>query len=312
MNIRTICVLGGTGFVGTHVVARLAGGGRQVKVITRHVSRHRHLLVVPGVRLVEADCHDPRVLRQHFSDCDGVINLVGILNERGRDGSGFRHAHVDLARKVIECAREAGVKRLLHMSALNADAASGPSHYLRTKGEAENIVHTMAGNVRVTSFRPSVIFGPTDSFFNRFAGLLRLSPVLPLACPDARFAPVYVGDVAQHFVDALEDRGTWGQRIELCGPSVYTLKELVSYTAQVMARRRLILGLSEGLSLWQARIMEYVPGKPFSLDNYHSMSRDSVCRGGGGCPTAIEAIVPGYLGDRERHARLQRLRSGPR
>ncbi|SEP61962.1 NADH dehydrogenase [Ectothiorhodospira magna] len=309
MNIRTLCVLGGTGFTGTHVVARLAAEGRQVKVLTRHVSRHRHLLVLPGVQLVAADCHDPQVLRTHFAGCDGVINLVGILNERGRDGSGFRHAHVALARTVIEAAADAQVGRVLHMSALNADAANGASHYLRTKGEGENIVHTLAGPVRVTSFRPSVIFGPGDSFFNRFARLLRLTPVLPLACPNARFAPVYVGDVAGRMIAALEDRRTWGRRIELCGPGTYTLKELVTYTAQVMARRRLILGLSDGLSRWQARIMTYVPGKPFTLDNYYSMSRDSVCQGPDCCPTAIEAIVPGYLGDRERHARLHQLRS---
>lgn len=312
MNIRTVCVLGGTGFVGSHLVTRLVDQGYRVKVLTRRAYRSRHLTVLPGVRLVEADCHEASVLRTQFQDCEAVINLVGILNEHGHDGSGFRHTHVDLAHTVIESAREAGVRRLLHMSALNADPASGPSHYLRTKGEAENIVHTLAGEVAVTSFRPSVIFGRGDSFFNRFASLLRITPVLPLACPDARFAPVFVGDVVEAFVTALRDPATDGERMDLCGPQVYTLKALVEYTARLLEKPRLIIGLSDRLSLLQARVMEYVPGKPLSLDNYHSLQRDSICPSGGHCPTALESVVPRYLGGHTRHNRLQQLRSTPR
>ncbi|ANB01284.1 complex I NDUFA9 subunit family protein [Ectothiorhodospira sp. BSL-9] len=312
MNIRTVCVLGGTGFVGSHLVTRLVDQGYRVKVLTRRAFRSKHLMVLPGVRLVEADCHDGSVLRAHFQDCEAVINLVGILNERGHDGSGFRRTHVDLAHTVIESAREMGVRRLLHMSALNADAASGPSHYLRSKGEAENIVHTLAGDVAVTSFRPSVIFGRGDSFFNRFAGLLRITPVLPLACPNARFVPVFVGDVVEAFVGALKDSATHGERLDLCGPQVYTLKELVEYTARLLGKSRLIIGLSDRFSLLQARVMEYVPGKPLSLDNYHSLQRDSLCPEGGICPTALESVVPQYLGDATHHNRLQHLRSSAR
>jgi uncharacterized protein YbjT (DUF2867 family) len=308
MKINSVCVLGGTGFVGGYLVARLIASGRRVKVITRRRQRHRDLLVLPGVELIEGDVHDPATLRRHFGGCEAVVNLVGILNEKGHDGSGFRRAHVDLTRHVMEACRATGVRRLLHMSALNADSASGASLYLRTKGEAETLVRTLAGDTRVTVFRPSVIFGPGDSFLNRFAGLLRISPVLPLACPDARFAPVYVGDVVERFVESLEDRESFGQRHDLCGPGVYTLMELVRYTARTMGVRRAIIGLPGWASKLQATVFEYVPGKPFSLDNYRSLQKDSICPGGGTCPTALETVAPGYLGQQDRESRIQRLR----
>jgi NADH dehydrogenase len=287
-------MLGGTGFVGSHLVNRLAAQGHTVRVLTRHRERHRALLVLPTVSLVESDVHDPAQLHQHFQGCDTVINLVGILNEKGHDGTGFNHVHPDLARKIVSACRTSSVRRLLHMSALGAD--SGPSHYLRSKGAAENYVHANAGKgIKATSFRPSVIFGPGDSFINRFAGLLRLSPVLPLACPNARFAPVYVGDVVDAFDRSLHDESTYGKRIELCGPKEYTLKALVEYTARTMGVKRLIIGLPDALSRLQATVCEYLPGKPFSLDNYHSLSRDSVCRRGISCSTSLESIVPTYI-----------------
>ena len=311
MNVRSVCVLGGTGFVGSHIVARLIASGRKVKILTRRAQRHRDLLVLPGVKLIEADIHDVAQLKQHFAGVDAVINLVGILNEKGHDGSGFQRAHVELARKVLEACKATKVKRLVHMSALNADAASGPSHYLRSKGEAENHLHTFgAPDVAVTSFRPSVIFGPGDSFINRFAGLVKMMPfVFPLTCPQARFAPVYVGDVAAAFVGALEDKSSFNKRHDLCGPHDYTLKQLVQYTAQQAAVKRWVIGLPDWYSAMIAFMSEYIlPGKFFSLDNFNSLKVDSVCKNGGRCPTALEAIVPSYLGKADRNAVYQRFR----
>lgn len=297
MHVNSICVLGGTGFVGRHLVSQLAEQRLHVKVLSRRRERHRELLVLPTVKLVEADVHDPAQLNLHLQGCDTVINLIGILNERGHHGRGFNHAHVELARKIVSACRTGGVRRLLHMSALGADATKGPSHYLRSKGGAEDYVHANAGKtIKVTSFRPSVIFGPDDSFINRFAKLLKISPVLPLACPDARFAPVYVGDVVEVMVAALKDASSFGHRYDLCGPREYTLKALVQYTAQAMGIKRLVVGLPSPLSRLQATIMEYVPGKPFSLDNYRSLSRDSICKNGEPCPTTLESVVPQYLG----------------
>ncbi len=306
-------MLGGTGFVGAHIAARLAAAGHSVKILTRRRERHRELLVVPGITLIEADIFDRGQLLKHFAHCQAVINLVGILNEKGHRGDGFHKAHVELSKLVLDACLNNRVKRLLHMSALNADASGAPSFYLRSKGEAENALLTYnSDRIAVTSFRPSVIFGENDSFFNRFAGLLKLTPVFPLACPDARFAPVYVGDVASRFVSALDDPSTYGKRYDLCGPHEYSLAELVRYTARLLGLKRIILGLPDSLSKIQANIFEWLPGKPFSVDNYKSLKVDSICPQGEREPTSIESIVPGYIGthslnqiydDYRKHAR---------
>lgn len=316
MSEKIVCIIGGTGFVGHHLINRLTRDGWSVRVPTRRRERHRDLLVNPRVQLMEANVYEPAVLRRLFLDCDAVVNLVGILNERGHSGQGFARAHVDLPGEIVEAMRAGNVRRLLHMSALNAYPHEEHSHYLRTKGLGEDLVHAAAAHgLQVTSFRPSVIFGPGDSFFNRFATLLKLAPgVFPLACADSRFAPVYVGDVAAALAHALEDAGTVGKRCDLCGPDIFTLAELVEYTARQIGVQRRIWKLGDGLSRLQARLLEYVPGKPFSRDNYWSLQKDSVCARNalpdfGITPAAIEAVVPGYLGDRSMRGGYQRLRS---
>lgn len=307
-----VCMLGGTGFVGRALTSRLSAQGHQVCIVTRHQARHRDLLVYPTVRLVEGDAQDLGLLRTLFQGADVVINLVGILNERGHDGRGFHRVHVELAGKVAEACTQARVPRLLHMSALNA-SLEAPSHYLRTKAEGEDLVHAEARQgVQVTSFRPSVIFGPGDSFLNRFADLLHRIPwVFPLACPGARFQPVYVGDVAEAFIRSIGDHHCYGRRYDLCGPRVYTLRQLVEYVAYLSGLRRRIIELSPWQSWLQAACLEWVPGKPFSLDNYRSLQRDSVCQDAPwparfGTPRPLEEIAPSYL--RPRRDRLDALR----
>ncbi len=317
MRTHTLCILGGTGFVGHHLTARLARDGHRIRVLTRRRERHRDLLVLPQLELLDVDVHDPAALKSAVAGSDVVINLIGILNERGHKGKGFERVHVELVRKVIDACRANRIHRLLHMSALGADAGFGASHYLRTKGEGENLAHT-PHNIHVTSFRPSVIFGSGDSFFNRFAGLLRMAPgVLPLACPNARFAPVHVADVAEAFARSLDNRDTFGRRYDLCGPRVYTLKELVEETARMAGIRRKVIGLSRGLSRLQATVAGRLPGKPFSLDNFHSLQRDSICQGPfpevfGITPTSVEAVVPGYLGPGGRRSPYDDFRSASR
>ena len=304
MHQKTICLTGGTGFVGQHLVHKLTQQGYRVRVLTRRRERHRGLIVNPAVTLIETDIHDAEQLRLQFRDVDVVINLVGILNESDSKGAGFRRAHVELPEKIVAAALDSGVSRLLHMSALNADAGEQHSHYLKSKGEGENLVHAAADRgLVVTSFRPSVIFGAGDSFFNRFATLLQLSrPLFPLACPDSRFAPVYVNDVTEAMCRSL-DEATGGERLELCGPEVYTLKELVIYTREQLGLRCMIAGLGDGLSRLQARMLGIMPGKPFSLDNYYSLQKNSICSANalptlGITPTPIAAVVPGYLANR--------------
>ena len=297
MRIQKICVLGGTGFVGTQLVTALNKAGKDVKVITRKRERNRHLLVLPRVDLVEADVYATGVLKREFTGMDAVINLIGILNEKGHSGDGFRKSHVDLTKSIVQACMDKNVHRLLHMSALNADAGRGSSHYLRSKGEAENHAHTFSGpRLAVTSFRPSVIFGLGDSLFNRFATLLKIMPILPLACPKSRFAPVHVGDVVQAFMNSLEDTQSIGKHFNLVGPQIYTLKELAQYTARCLGRNCLIIGLPNWLSKLQANLMEFVPGKPFSRDNYHSLQQDNICDTATPQPTCIDAVVPAYLG----------------
>ena len=243
-----------------------------------------------------------------------VINLVGILNESGKQGSGFRRAHVELPEKIVAAATASGVSRLLHMSALNADAGEQHSLYLKTKGEGEDLVHAAADKgLVVTSFRPSVIFGTGDSFFNRFAALLKISgPVFPLACPASRFAPVFVTDVAEAMCRAVDD-ATGGERLDLCGPETYTLAELVSYTRDLLQLKCHIAGLNDTFSRLQASMLGLVPGKPFTMDNYYSLQHDSVCSENalptlGITPTPIAAVVPAYLAGRNARGRYHGLR----
>ena len=309
-NLHRICILGGSGFVGRHIIAHLAKHKHHIKVLTRNRERHRDLLVLPTVVVKNANIHDLNSLKKEFAGYDVIINLVGILNEESNKDRSFQSVHVELARKVIEACRVNRISRLLHMSAVNADAGRGSSRYLRSKGEAENLIHTNK-DVHVTSFRPSVIFGPEDKFLNRFADILKLTPKFipfPLACPNSRFAPIYVEDVAKAFATAIDNKVTFGKHYDLCGPKVYTLKELVKYTAKLSGEKHRIIGLGQGLSKMQAIVFSLLPGKPFTFDNYLSLQQDAVCKGPYpplfGEPCALEAIAPTYLGDRQKYHRV--------
>ncbi len=318
MEITTVAVLGGSGFVGRHVCHALAAEGYRVRVATRDRERAKEqLILLPTAEVDVVDVHEPAELAAFVRGTDAVVNLVGVLHN-GRGARSFRTAHVELARKAVAACRASGIGRLLHMSALGAERAA-PSAYLRTKGEAEAIVRE--SGLAWTVFRPSVIFGRGDSFLNLFARLLRLAPILPLACPNARFQPVFVEDVAAAFVKSLADLGSVGNSTDLCGPRVYTLRELVEYVGAVTGRKRLIVGLNDGLSYLQAFSMELFPLKQvlgaldmlMTRDNYYSMKVDSVCACDfpfGIAPTALEAVAPSWLGNRTPRARYQQFRAG--
>ncbi len=314
---NSILILGGSGFVGGHLANRLTEQGWRVRIPVRRRARARHLLVNPLIEVTETDVRQSGNLTALLTGCTAAVNLVGILNEH-RAGD-FQRVHVELTRDLVQACKQAGVPRLLHMSALNADAAQTRSRYLRTKGEAEALVHAEANaHFQVTSLRPSVIFGPDDSFFNRFAGLLQLTPIaFPLACPDARFAPVYVGDVVEAFSHCLENEHTAGLQLDLCGPREYSLRQLVQYTAAQLGLSRMIIGLPDLASRLQARALQLLPGKPFSMDNYWSLQTDSVCKDNGFAqlgiaPRSLEAVVPGYLGRQRSRDLYQQYRSQAR
>lgn len=312
INRPLVCVLGGSGFVGQHLVNRLADDGYRIRVITRHRERHRSLLVRPEIEVIEGDVHNIDTLRQNFSGCKAVINLVAILNEYRRGD--FQHVHVVLPGKIIQACRDQGVKRLLHMSALNADTRADTSRYLHSKGQGEKLLHAASEDLDITIFRPSVIFGPGDHFFNRFAGLLRLTPLpFPVIGAATRFAPVYVADVVQAFVTALAAEETIGQTYALCGPRAYTMLELVEFTAAVISLKRILVRCGPLMSALLGRILGLLPGKLLTYDNVVSMRQDSVCKTAFPAvfalqPSGIESVVPMYLGRNSQRNRYSGMR----
>ena len=311
MSSKHIVVLGGTGFVGRHLVARLCALGHRVTVLSRNRNAQRELFVLPQAQVQTCDVYSQPQLARALKGADVAINLVGILNEPGRSGRGFERAHVQLTQGLIAACGVAGVPRLLQMSALNA--GRGSSHYLRTRGQAEAAVRD--SKLAWTIFQPSVIFGRGDGLFARFHALLKFAPVLPLARASAKFAPVYVGDVVAAFTRAVSDPATQGQTYELYGPQVLTLADIVRYTARHAGLRRLVVPLPDALGRLQALAMDFVPGKPFSTDNYLSLLTDSV--GGidglyrlGIEKTPLDAIVPDLLHPSGRQEQLDRYRAG--
>ena len=302
MELKNVLLIGGSGFVGGWIANRLCERGVRVTIPTRRRENARQLILLPMVELVEANVHDPRELAALMQGQDAVINLVGILHDadsRLPYGKGFAAAHVELPKKIVAAMKETGVRRLLHMSALKA-AVDGPSEYLRSKGEGDAAIVAAMSDLDITVFRPSVIFGPGDSFLNMFAKLLRLFPVFPLGGGQARFQPVYVGDVADAFVASLTDRATFGGVFDLCGPRVYTLRQLVEYVGTLVGRPRKIVDLGDsGWAYLQAGLLWLLPNPPLSPDNLRSMAVDSVTDGlhgfPGWRPLPLESIAPSYL-----------------
>ena len=307
-------VLGGTGFLGTRLVARLIKDGHRVTVLSRDRESHRHLLVLPGLTLENCDIYQEAQLSERFRGKDVIINLVGILNERGFSGAGFRRAHVELTQAVLQAGRSAGVPRLLQVSALKA-GLDAPSYYLRTKGEAEKLIRDQHGGLDWTIFQPSVMFGPGDTFLNRFAGLLGAVPgVFPLARPSARFQPVSVDDVVAAIRHCLHGGTSSHQTYQLGGPKVYTLREIVELVAKTTGRRRWIIGLPDILARLQGFFFNFVPGRPFSSDNYRSLTVDSVCTTDGFAqlgiqPHSMVASARQFLGAQEDNHRLSANRA---
>ena len=304
MRLDSVLVLGGSGFIGRHLVAELVRRGKKVTGPSRRRERAKHLILLPTVEVVEADIFDRAVLDALVRRHDAVINLVGVLH-----GPDFDKPHAELPAAVVGACRASGVKRLIHMSALGA-APDAPSRYQRSKGKGEQVVME-AADVDVTVFRPSVVFGPEDRFLNLFAKLARVFPVLAVPSPEARFQPVYVGDVAQAFATALEDPDAIARRYDLVGPREYTLKELVSYVCQATGRHRLVAGLPGGIAHIQAFFLEKLPGQLMSRDNIRSMQVPNTSAATfpfGIRPRALEAVAPTYLtpsGPRERYPQLR-------
>jgi len=298
--------------LGRRLASQLCTRGFALRIPTRRRERVKdELIVLPNTEVIEADINQADVLVKMITGCQTVVNMTGILHET--NAGDFRRIHADLPRKIVNVCRASGVARLIHVSALKA-AHDAPSEYLRSKAAGEQQIRAAEANgVQTTIFRPSVIFGRDDAFLNLFAQLAQFAPFIPLACPDARFQPVYVEDVARAIASCLDNRKTFSKTFDLCGPNVYRLQDLVTYVCSLRGRRRPIIRLSPAMARLQASVLERLPGKLITRDNLRSMQIDNVCDCAfpslfGIEPSAIEAVVPLYLARTTRSSPLDRFR----
>jgi len=309
--MKQVCLLGGSGFVGSAIVRHLSLAGYAVKVLTRRREASKHLILLPNVDVLECDVMDDVALAEALKSSDVVINLIGILHNSKK--ASFQAMHAELPARLAKLCNKLGVKRLVHMSALQA-SKDAPSYYLKSKAEGELAVLRSNKNLDVTVFRPSIIFGRGDGFINLFASLVKLLPVILLAKPNAKFQPIYVEDVAYAFVASLDNVDTYGKAYDLAGPKVYTLRQLVTYVADTLGKRPTIIGLNNMLSYLQAFAMELLPVKLMTRDNVRSMEVDSVCVTSfpaflGFHPVALETIVPDYLNEDNPRNAYNRFRA---
>ena len=298
---RRVTVFGGSGFVGRYLVKRLAAEGTVVRVAVRHPGEAdflKPLGAVGQIVPVAANVRDPESVRAAVAGVEAVVNLVGILAEGGRQT--FAGVQAEGAANVAAAARDAGVARLVQMSAIGADPKS-ESDYARSKAAGEDAVR--AAFPAATIVRPSIVVGPEDDFFNRFGRMAQLFPALPLiGGGTTRFQPVVVGDVADALMTILRDPATAGQTYELGGPRIYTFRELMELLLRIVQRRRCLVTLPFGLAAFQARFLEKLPNAPLTRDQVKLLQTDTVASGTlpgfadlGLTPAAIEVILPTYL-----------------
>ncbi|HCX86755.1 MAG TPA: complex I NDUFA9 subunit family protein [Gammaproteobacteria bacterium] len=275
-NTQSICIVGGAGFVGRHLSARLLAQGHRVTIFTRRLSDELAARLSPA-DVVEVDTESARDCVNALSGHSALINLAGILHESRAQR--FQSVHAELPARLVQACTSAGVQRYLHMSALRADMKDPPSAYLRSKARGEAALNAAPESLAVDVFRPSIIFGAGDNFFGQFAGMLRWLPVFPLVCQSAKFAPVWVDDVTQAFASVLAGDAAPAMRRshDLCGPRTYTFRELIEFTATALGKRRLIVGVPDWAARLQGLVLQHFPEPLFTLDNYYSLQVPSTC-----------------------------------
>ena len=306
-KIDKIVILGGSGFIGAQLATKLSSMAEKIIIPTRDIESNQGLKMIPNLEIMHLDVKDDRSVNLLFDKSDLVINTIGILNEFDQDNS-FDNIHYQLTKKISNCLRQNQVKRYLHISSLNADAKSS-GKYLKSKGKAEDyLLSETSSFCNVTIFRPSIVFGENDSFFNKFATLLKIFPVFPLACPNSKFMPVYVEDLTDYMISTINNVKTYKQSIDVTGPNEYTFRELIGHTLTALNIRRIIIPLNSFLSRIQARVFENLPGKLFTMDNYESLQIDSCSDKGFKGSSSVEDIIPQYLNIELKHKRFEKLR----
>ena len=298
LDLPTVLIFGGTGFVGRHIASELSKKGYRIKIPTRAREQQKsRLIILPNVELVHVSEFDSPHFSRFFHNVDYVINCVGILHEKYKGE--FISIHAKHVKRIVDGCNASHVKRLIHISALKA-SSNAPSEYLRSKAMGEQMIHEYLNtNISRTILQPSVIFGEGDSFLTMFAKLGRLLPILPLAKPLAQFQPVWIGDVVSEVVRGIRSDNESVIKT-ICGPKRYNLKELVSYACSFQSFSPRVIGLPDFIAFTQARIFELLGMRLITRDNLKSMMIDNVCADN--CVSeqtsrrAIEEIAPSYLG----------------
>jgi len=307
LDFNKIVILGGTGFIGSNLAVELSKYTKKIIILTRNKEKNKELLVLPNIDIIQTNISDELLLREVTKDADLIINTVGILNELDSFNT-FNLIHVDLVKKISNVISYNKIARILHISSLNSNLSS-KSNYLRTKGESEKYLLKETSNFcNVTIFKPSVVFGENDSFFNRFKKILTYSPIFPLACPNTKFSPVYVNDLVAFMVNSIHDRSRFNCAIDVTGPKTYTFYSLIKLTLNFLKIRRVVIPLPNILSKLQAYIFERLPGKIFTIDNYNSLQIDSISDTGLKGSTDIEQVVPKYINPMENETNFEKLR----
>jgi len=309
MNEKILTIFGGSGFIASELVYKLAEHFNEIRVLSRNVDKCNHLKVIKNVDIF---LYDPSITNSYtvyLKDTDVVINTVGILNESRNVP--FEEVHFNFVKTLVNKSRENLVSKFIHISALNADI-NGPSNYLKTKGKADDFISSCKDSrFKTIIFRPSIVFGEGDSFFNRFNKLLKFIPVFPLASPQSMFSPIYVKDLCDFIAESIFTKKYDNQINDVTGPSDYTFIALIKLILSINKKKRIIIPLNYTLSYLQAFIFTYfIPGKIFTLDNFKSLQIDNISSDSLKGHSSIEKIVPSYLTKKDNKLDIYRKNAG--
>ena len=309
MKDKVLTIFGGSGFIASELVYKLSENFKEIRVLSRNIEECKHVKVLKNVDVFLYDASNVSSYTKYLKDTDVVINTVGILNESRK--STFEDVHFNFVKNLVNKSKENNVAKFVHLSALNADQ-NGPSLYLQSKGKADEFISSSNDSkFKTVVFRPSIVFGERDSFFNRFNNLLKYIPIFPLACPESMFSPIYVKDLSSFVEESILTDKYDNQSNDITGPKNYSFKELIKYILSITKTKCMVIPLNHTLSYLQAFGFTYiVPGKIFTIDNFKSLQIDNISTTGLKGKTTIEEIVPSYLSKKNNKLDVYRKDAG--